>query len=147
MPPKPNKPPTEWQKKLRTLIDHFGSEQKTAVALGISQRTVNNYVHGVHPPRADTGKLIEELCAGISPIPAPAKPKPYPSGPLLKDAKGVAEGPSRGYRAEGVRVEVGIKRPEDMDTAELIKEVMELRIKLSQMQARVDSAQEILAGC
>jgi DNA-binding transcriptional regulator YdaS (Cro superfamily) len=51
-------------KPIEKLIDHFGSQQATATALGVKQGTVSGWVRGIHGVSADVALRAEIATAG-----------------------------------------------------------------------------------
>jgi DNA-binding transcriptional regulator YdaS (Cro superfamily) len=49
---------------IEKLVDFFGGQTKTALALNVSQAAVSYWVAGIHPMRAETAFKAEELTGG-----------------------------------------------------------------------------------
>lgn len=49
---------------IEKLIEHFGSQQATAVALGVKQGTVSGWVRGVHGMSAEVALQAEIVTKG-----------------------------------------------------------------------------------
>lgn len=49
---------------IERLVDYFDGQTKTAIALGVSQPTVSNWVTGTHRISADKAFLAEDLTCG-----------------------------------------------------------------------------------
>lgn len=50
---------------IERLVDHFGSQTKTAAALGVSQASVSYWASGLTRMSADKAFLAEELTGGV----------------------------------------------------------------------------------
>mgnify|MGYP003605605182 CR=1 FL=1 len=49
---------------IERLVDFFGGQTKTALALNVSQAAVSYWVAGIHPMRAEKAFKAEELTGG-----------------------------------------------------------------------------------
>lgn len=49
---------------IERLVDHFGGQTKTALALGVSQAAVSYWVSGIHFMGAEKAFKAEELTGG-----------------------------------------------------------------------------------
>lgn len=49
---------------IEKLVDHFGGQTKTALALGVSQAAVSYWVSGIHFMGAEKAFKAEELTGG-----------------------------------------------------------------------------------